>query len=168
MANPNSRKQRQRRKAGKVKRVEFVLHADNERDRAIFEHLSRLTQAGAASEFIKSVLYQAIVGQGGTPPIPEPDPDTNIILAELAELKRELQRRPAAPALPANTPPPAMHDAGDLDAGQVVSSGLDTSRRRAGKPKAVSTPAPASESAPFDAQQSAARLLASIMSYAPQ
>jgi hypothetical protein len=43
------------------KRVEFVLNNNDERDRAIWDVLDRLTRTGEAAEWIKRTLYESIV-----------------------------------------------------------------------------------------------------------
>jgi hypothetical protein len=131
-----TRKQRQRRRAGQVKRVEVVLNSESERDRAIFDYLAGLP-ARQVAEFIRQAVAEKIARS--TTPEPEtPDPaqQLNAILADLAELKKAVTIPPGGPVLR-----PAVASA---EPGIVASSGLDLSapRRRAAAP-AAARPAPA-------------------------
>jgi len=174
------RQQRQQRKARQVKRVEFVLYSDSERDHVLYDHLSRLAARGEAGDWIRATLYAALVGQGDQPSTststePGSGPDLSAIMAELAELKQELRRRPAAP-LPMPSTPPTMHDAGDVGSPASAPApdddkygGLDMSRRRRAGPAKVITPAPTPAAAPVldarAAREARDQLLASIRSY---
>ena len=151
MAKATTRKQRQRRRSRQVKRVEFVLNADRGRDQAIYDHLAKLTRHNEASDWIKSVLYAAI-GQGEQPSRAT-GTDSSAILAELADLKRELRRRPASPP----QPPPVLHDTPADPADPF--GGLDMSRRRKSGPPKVLTAAPAAGPAPALENAAAAALL---------
>ena len=175
------RQQRQQRKARQVKRVEFVLYSDSERDHVLYDHLSRLAARGEAGDWIRATLYAALVGQGDQPSTststePGSGPDLSAIMAELAEMKQELRRRPAAP-LPMPSTPPTMHDAGDVGSPASAPApddkygGLDMSRRRrSGPAQKIEAPAPdvATPAAPLDASAARKALLTSIMSYTGQ
>lgn len=177
MAKQTSVKQRRKRRAKHVKRVEFVLYADNDRDLAIYNHLVQLTRHNEASDFIKDALYRAIAGQGDQP---SGGPGNSAIMAELAELKAELKqelRRRQLPAMPPADPRPTMmHDSADQGSAASAPApdddkygGLDMSRRRRAGPPKVITPAPTPAAAPvLDARAARAareQLLASIRSY---
>lgn len=176
MAKQTSVKQRRKRRAKHVKRVEFVLYADNDRDLAIYNHLVQLTRHNEASDFIKDALYRAIAGQGDQPPAsaePNGGVDWKAIQAEIADLKRELKRRPAAPPLPLPSTPPTMHDSSDQ--GSTASApapdgdkygGLDMSRRRRAGPPKVISPAPTPAAATvLDPRAARDQLVASILSF---
>lgn len=174
MAKQTSVKQRRKRRAKHVKRVEFVLYADNDRDLAIYNHLVQLTRHNEASDFIKDALYRAIAGQGDQPSA-SGGPGNGAIMAELAELKAELKQELRRRQLPAGEPRPIMHDSADQASAASAPArdpddkygGLDASPRRAGKPKVMHTPAEAPQPATpaFDPQAARAALFASIHAY---
>jgi hypothetical protein len=70
-----TRRQRQQRRAGQVRRLEIVLSSDRADDLAIHQYLERLPR-GEISAFIRTAILEAIDGQQG-----------RAVLAELAALR---------------------------------------------------------------------------------
>lgn len=169
------RAQRQRRRSKYAHRVEIVLSAANDRDRAIFDFLQTLP-AGQGGEFIKRAIYRAMSGDHH-----EPTPDRVIrvnakrdslrdgddhaladILRELAALRDVVSQHPtptpgfaltrqdAAPPIPSDCP---------TEYQTAESSGIDMSRRRrtGGTPKRPPS-LPEVESPPARAMDAAAAL----------
>ena len=91
-----TRHQRQTRRAGHVRRVEIVLSADSERDRAISDFLDSLP--GAAAEFIRQAVVEKMQREGHQP---APEPEAPV--AQLEALYQDLadERRRASDQLEA-------------------------------------------------------------------
>jgi hypothetical protein len=144
-----TRKQRQQRKAGAVRRIEVVLHSDAERDRAVLDHLDALPR-GEASEWIRTTLFAAITArQAPDTPVPEPSTDTTAtrqleaLISEVAALRQAVQQPIAAAAVSRPQEPVAIVN--DVEATKP-SSGLDMSRaRRKRGPARTESPLPATE-----------------------
>jgi hypothetical protein len=161
--NPHhkTRRQRQQRRAGEVKRVEIVLSADSARDRDIHDFLASLPR-GAVSEFIKAAILEKMQrdNEHGTPEAPSAAAQFNTILAELAALRKAVTQPGYAPTGTRTDPaaPP----------GVVASSGLDLSRpRQAPTGARVPRPAPPVPEELTEAQriELAQQLVASIKAY---
>jgi hypothetical protein len=90
-----TRRQRQQRRAGHVRRVEVVLSADNPEDQAIHDVLDRLPR-GEISAFIRQAILEKIERDK---PAPEPTAadQFNAILAELSALRGAVNPAPASP-----------------------------------------------------------------------
>ncbi|HEX3053047.1 MAG TPA: hypothetical protein VHP83_20480 [Aggregatilineaceae bacterium] len=84
------KQQRQQRHAGEIKRVEFVLYSDSERDQEIFDHLESLPP-GQRGEFIRRALYAAILGQQIAP-----EPEKRLVQTTTVQQQMELPE-PAQP-----------------------------------------------------------------------
>lgn len=159
-ATKRTRKQRAARREGFVRRLEIVLHSDDERDHEIHEFLEALPR-GRVSEFVRQALYAAIVN--APPPAPpasganaadqldalyhrlatqqrESHEQLDAMYKELAALREEVSRsRPDGTPQPATdarataervSAPDQAMEEESPDDGLVASSGLDTSRRR--------------------------------------
>lgn len=136
-----TRNQRQRRRAGHVKRIEFVLDADSERDHDIADFLDSLPH-GAASEFIRQAVMEKIERE--TMPEPEASPAAQLeaMIADLADESRrasaqlEAMIRNAMQRAPASAPAPLLPET----PGAIASSGIDMSRPRPKKAGPSTTP----------------------------
>ncbi len=155
--NPNhkTRHQRQQRRAGHVRRVEFVLNADSERDQAIHDFLTNLPH-GEVGEFIRSAILEKINRQAApVPEAPSAAEQFNTILAELAELRKAVSQPPIPVQPPAASEPTA-------------SSGLDMSSPRR-KRDPLSEPGPRRqtppEEKPFDEAEARRILVQSIHAF---
>jgi hypothetical protein len=155
-----TRRQRQRRKAGQVKRFEIVLSADNERDRDLYDFLTQLPR-GEVSEFIKSAVVEKIQRHNDpVPATPDPAEQLNAILAELAVVKKAVTAPPArnVAAVPPASPDPAPE--------LTLSSGLDMSRPRPKRPTTAPAPPPTlPEEKPFDEATARRMLVDSINNF---
>lgn len=166
MNNRKHRKQRQRRRAGFVRRVEFVL-LDSDRDEEISHHLDSL-EPGERSEFIRQAIYAAM-GQGNIPEKePQPTQSTgdsfNTAMAELDAKICVLQQLAEAIGQQPTQPPPAPPESPAM----VESSGLDMSRprRRKSAHRAPPSSAPDVAAEPeFDEEASRRLLLSSIRGF---
>ncbi len=122
------RRQRQRRKAGQIKRFEFVLSSENARDRELYDFLVGLPR-GAVSDFIKVAILEKMQcdGEHQTPEAPSASEQLNTILAELAAL-REVVTQP----IYAQAERPILRASSESlsQPGATVSSGLDMSAPR--------------------------------------
>ena len=166
-----TRHQRQQRRAGEVRRVEFVLSADVDRDFEIHDFL-RTLPPGTAGEFIRQAIHEKMQ-RGQYTPTPAPTPVQSEAVAQLETLIQEVaaQRREiaqlrevvTAPVMVAADPAPmtdrrrrvetearsahtpttaATMPSAEL--GEVSSSGIDMSRPRRRSP-VTSAPTPAVE-----------------------
>lgn len=182
------RKQRQRRRAGAVRRIEIVLDMSDPEHATIAEYLDTLPR-GETSEYVR----QAVLTRMAAEYAPEPEPVSsdvqqddsasaafNAILAELVALRalvgaaNAVTRQPEPVAVSQNhqaatAPPPAATGAPGQGSspGVVESSGIDMSgppRRRA---TVASSPPPTLPEIepPFDPEATARLLVQSIMSY---
>lgn len=109
------RQQRQRRRAGIIRRVEFVLDADNDQHHDINDFLQSLPH-GAAGEFIRQALLEKIARE--TAPEPETKPASeqfNEILAELSALREAVEM----PAPVVVTPTTRQHHRPPDDNGEI-------------------------------------------------
>jgi hypothetical protein len=91
-----TRRQRQQRRAGHVRRVEVVLSADNPEDHAIHDVLDRLPR-GEISAFIRQAILEKIERDKPAPESTAVE-QFKTIMAELSALRGAVSP-PAAPAL---------------------------------------------------------------------
>ena len=152
-----TRKQRQRRRAGQIKRLEVILNADSARDQTIYNHLIKL-ERGEVAEFVRAAIAEKIMRDSNTPTTPEPADQLNAILQQLARLQ-ETVKIPRVEHLVTAALTPAAPEL-------IISSSLDMSgpRRQRDRPPEPSRCSPPIE-AEFDADDAARRLLASIKAY---
>ena len=93
-----TKQQRQRRRAGRVRRLEVTLSAESERDHEIADHLDSLPP-GAASEFIRQAIAEKIQRETNSAPAqPEAQPAPVSASTQIDQLFAELdhQRRESA------------------------------------------------------------------------
>jgi len=169
--NPHHKthQQRQRRRAGEVRRVEVVLSADSDRDFEIHDFL-RALPPGTAGEFIRKAIHEKMQrGQYAPAPAPaqsEAVAQLETLIQEVAAQRREIaqlrevvtapvmvaadpapmtdrRRRVETEARSAHTPPSAA-TMPSAELGEVSSSGIDMSRPRRRSP-VTSAPTPAVE-----------------------
>lgn len=125
MSKDKTRWQRQTRRNGYVKRVEFVLSADNPRDRDIYDFMDTLPR-GAVGEFIRTAIHEKIQrDQQRRPPEPqpviEPEPADTSASAAFEAIMQELADLRAAVAVG-----PPSESPGRSQRGVTVASGIDT------------------------------------------
>lgn len=84
-----TKRQRQRRRAGHVRRLEVTLSAESERDHTIAAFLDDLPQ-GSASEFIRAAIMAAIERETASESEPASE-QFNAILAELSALREAVE-----------------------------------------------------------------------------
>jgi hypothetical protein len=157
-----TKRQRQRRTAGQVKRFEIVLSAENQRDHEIHDFLSQLPR-GEISNFVKDAILEKIQRSTSISVPPDPADQLNAILSELAKIRQAVKQ--PAPVTP-------VYDLVTVssDSTPVSSSGLDMSRPRR-KRAGENTPPPKPTTLPeqaFDAEEARRKLLDSIHAYSKE
>lgn len=170
-----TRRQRQRRRAGDVRRIEITLCADSERDHVINDYICDELDRGAVSEFIKQAISEKIARERNEQPEIQPaSQQFNAILAELAELREAVSASASAPAptvssgidMDAPRPPRQTPLAPTESPETSVSSGIDMSGPRRRKPRSTAPPTLPEQPEPeFDADAARVALLNSIMSF---
>jgi len=160
-----TRRQRQRRKAGQVKRFELVLSSENPSDYDLFEFLTTLPR-GEVTSFIKSAITEKMA-RNSVFPNTQPDPSQQLktILAELADLKKAVVIPTSGHVLAGPRLPPEQQEPAQIPV-ETISSGINLSSPR---PRRDNPPKPSHRKPPdeaeFDPDEARRRLIASINAY---